>query len=654
MSFEALVAAALLLLALFPLRHHPQLGRSRAVLVIVAAGLVGSVAVGWTIVRNLDRIVEEQDVRNRPIQLAGEGYVSSGTCQSCHPEQYASWKGSYHPRMTQVATPQAVVAPFAGVELESRGKKYRLGHAEDEFWVEMDDPENGAGRGPVRRRIVLTTGSHHEQDYWFETGQGRRIGRLPFVYRIPEQQWIPDVSVLLTPPDSPIPFGNWHKNCTQCHVTRGRPRIHGPAQVDTTVGEFGIACEACHGPGERHVRANRDPRRRYEFYGGSRPDRTIVNPRRLSARLSSHVCGQCHGLSFITRDYEREYAKDGWRYRPGRDLEETRRLRPDAQELAAQSRCNSSTECPGTSFWADGMIRVSGREHNGLIESPCYRGGDFSCLSCHTMHRPTDDPRSLKQWADDQLTLGMDSNQACLQCHPQFEGHKRLTDHTHHQPDSTGSSCYNCHMPHTTWGLLKAIRSHQIDSPTVTSSLQTGRPNACNLCHLDKTLAWTSDHLEAWHLIPGPRLTADQRSIAASVLWILSGDAGQRALVAWSMGWHAAQQVSGSHWMGPYLAQLLEDPYDAVRFAAYRSLRQLPEFSETAGRDSEFHYSFVGSPDHRRTVRERAFEIWGSTKPAGQEHFATEMLVEARGVLKESAFRRLLEQRDDRRMHLNE
>ena len=76
---------------------------------------------------------------------------------------------------------------------------------------------------------------------------------------------------------------------------------------------------------------------------------------------------------------------------------------------------------------------------------------------------------------------------------------------------------------------------------------------------------------------PGPRLTNDQRCIAVFILWILSGDAGQRALVAWSMGWQSAQQASGSHWMGSYFAQLLEDPYDAVRFAAYRSLRQLPD-----------------------------------------------------------------------------
>ena len=48
-------------------------------------------------------------------------------------------------------------------------------------------------------------------------------------------------------------------------------------------------------------------------------------------------------------------------------------------------------------------------------------------------------------------------------------------------------------MTATTYGLVKAIRSHLIDSPTVESSLTTGRPNACNLCHLDRTLDWTAD-----------------------------------------------------------------------------------------------------------------------------------------------------------------
>ena len=122
------------------------------------------------------------------------------------------------------------------------------------------------------------------------------------------------------------------------------------------------------------------------------------------------------------------------------------------------------TELMRMSFWADGMIRVSGREFNGLSDSACYQRGELSCLSCHSLHKTDDDPRPLVEWADDQLGVGMNGNDACLQCH---ESNRYDSKHTHHQPHSSGSRCYNCHMPHTTYGLLKAIRSHQISSPEI-------------------------------------------------------------------------------------------------------------------------------------------------------------------------------------------
>ena len=106
-------------------------------------------------------------------------------------------------------------------------------------------------------------------------------------------------------------------------------------------------------------------------------------------------------------------------------------------------------------------------------------------------------------------------------------------------------------MPYTTYGLLKAIRSHQVDSPDVTASVETGRPNACNQCHLDKSLGWAAAELETRYGIAPPELSRDQREVAAGVLWALEGDAGQRALAAWSFGWEPAREASGSDWMGP-------------------------------------------------------------------------------------------------------
>jgi hypothetical protein len=189
------------------------------------------------------------------------------------------------------------------------------------------------------------------------------------------------------------------------------------------------------------------------------------------------------------------------------------------------------------------------------------------------MHVPADEERAIDEWADDQLAPRARGDEACLQCHRAGPDSRRplAANHTRHREGSAGSACYNCHMPYTTYGLLKTIRSHQISSPSVQATLDTGRPNACNLCHLDKTLAWTATYLETWYGVTPPPLGDDERSVAASLLALLKGDAGQRAIVAQSMGWPAAQQASGSGWLTPYLALTARDSYDARSARCRRS-----------------------------------------------------------------------------------
>ena len=61
-------------------------------------------------------------------------------------------------------------------------------------------------------------------------------------------------------------------------------------------------------------------------------------------------------------------------------------------------------------FWDDGMVRVTGRELNGVMASPCSKGGDFSCLSCHAMHPEKTDAASIAAWRDHQMKPGMRGN----------------------------------------------------------------------------------------------------------------------------------------------------------------------------------------------------------------------------------------------------
>jgi predicted CXXCH cytochrome family protein len=573
----ALVGAAVVVLLI----------RSRAVSTILAAAtLVASTAAGHALwAARAVRQQESRDAQRVPATVLGD-YTSSDPCRACHPSEYASWHRSFHRTMTQRATAAAVRAPFAGETLvDGDGRSYHLRRNGDELWVDI------SGQGA--KRIVMMTGSHHMQAFWLPGERGNEAVEFPFTYLFADQRWVPRRDVFLIGPEYSKAPSTWNRICVECHVTSGQPRIGPDGVPDSRVVELGIACEACHGPAARHVAANQSPWRRTGLHASAAPDETIVNPSRLSPQRSAEVCGQCHGIACSPKDW----LQNGIGYRPGQPLRDKKQI----LQLASLGNSNCRQQIAddasfaASRYWRDGMVRVSGREYNGLVESPCWKGGELTCLSCHSMH--DSDPN----W---QLAKDADSNAACVKCHRAIG--EKLEAHTHHSASSTGSLCYNCHMPHTTYGLLRAMRSHQISVPRVQDTLATERPNACNLCHLDRTMAWTAGALQRWYGTPVPPLTSEQRTVAASVLDVARGEAGVRALTAWSMGWDAAQTTSGSDWMAPLLIELLDDEYPAIRSIAYQSLRRINGFAD-------FQYDYVADQESRwaaqRAARKRAATI---------------------------------------------
>ena len=92
--------------------------------------------------------------------------------------------------------------------------------------------------------------------------------------------------------------------------------------------------------------------------------------------------------------------KDGLPYRPGDELSATRFVVQPIRHMDSPQMKRIQADDPQfveDHFWSDGMVRVSGREYNGLIDSPCFKDATddkrtMSCFSCHTMHKPSDDP----------------------------------------------------------------------------------------------------------------------------------------------------------------------------------------------------------------------------------------------------------------------
>lgn len=633
MSAELILFAVALLAAALPFLIGT--GRSRGWLAWSLTLTIATVATAAAY--RFDERPDDADNLDLPRRERHNGFVSSRACKSCHPGEYRSWHESYHRTMTQSVSRETVLANFDDVHLESRGRTYHLTRDEDGFWAEMVDPAydldqlkqnkpmlEGDDLPHVRKKIVMSTGSHNQQTYWVPLDGDRTLFQLPWSWIIAEQRWIPREDAFLTAPSDERTPAVWNGLCIRCHSTAGRPEVNPlTKEMDSEVADLGIACEACHGPGQEHIDANRDPIRRYKMRFLGEGDTTIVQPAKLPHDLSSMVCGQCH--SFHKMRDRQGWLRRGDLFRAGDDIRETRKI----------AGRDTYANLNHSEFWPDGTYRVGGREFNGLLDSACYKRGELSCLSCHSMH--DSDPV-------DQLSEGMRENEACLQCHDGYRADP--TAHTHHPADSRGSNCYNCHMPHTTYALFKSIRSHTIDSPDIVRSVRHGRPNACNLCHLDKTMGWTRDKLAEWYgQVPLP-LSHDEETIAASVLWLLKGDAGQRMHMAWHYGWRPAQEASGNEWMGPYLAQLLDDPYGALRHVTYVSLRTLPGFAD-------FDYDFIGPPRHRRDSAALALQRWRSL-PRSTDPQPDEVLIGPDGALDRSIYDRLLARRDDRPIRINE
>lgn len=512
-------------------------------------------------------------------QRIDAGYVSSNKCAACHPNEHHSWHASYHRTMTQAATPENVVAPFDNVTLETAGQTATLKQSGDEFWVNTVDQsweqekftawaktreDNGpdpfdSDQDPPRvdAQVVMTTGSHHFQAYWIKGKEGRELWQFPWRYHIAEKRWVHRKDVFLTPPEwrPGMWFRVWNSQCIYCHSTGPFPGedLATGVMEETKVTELGIACEACHGPAEDHVAFHEAT----SLNGTAHGDRVdpIINPTKLSHKASSQICGSCHS-HFNHSDPE--LSVHGPRFRPGKNLFHFGHLEspPSSPEIL-------------TRFWGDGANRSGGREFSGMSTSKCYTLGEMSCTSCHSMHQSN---------PNDQLSEAGLSAEACLQCHEEYRDEKSLTAHTHHLADSSGSDCYNCHMPHTNYALYKAIRSHRVDVPKVVPLESNARPNACNLCHLDQTQQWTAEYLEEWFDIQSPPLSTDDKKYAVGPLWALKGDAGQRVIMAWHLGWQSAREASGTVWMQWLIAQLMKDPYAAVRWIAFDSMRKDTRF----------------------------------------------------------------------------
>jgi predicted CXXCH cytochrome family protein len=569
-------------------------------LFFLAALLAAPVAIPLVLLLGHDPARHEA---TKPLIHREQDFVGPATCQRCHPDQHASWARTFHATMTQRAEPGAVVGGFDGQEVELHGQRARPHRDGDRFL--MDVPAKGGRRSA---EVVLAVGSRRYQQYFerVERSRGQVLRRLPLVWHIGARRWlhINDVFLGVDDDDWDLHTSVWDQNCVFCHNTAPMPGLRTPRGTvrksdeltfDPHVASLGISCESCHGPGRAHVARYESPLVRYRDQLATGNDAAIVHPKKLDQAASVSLCGQCHGQRLPNpRDRVWTYLESGPSFRAGDRL--TDHVTPIAPD----------TDFPGDDprgfamrFWADATPRLTAYEYQGVVGSPCYQRGPMTCLSCHVMHGG--DVRG-------QIEPEMRGDRACLQCHQEIGRDVRA--HTKHDPAGSGSRCLDCHMPRVVYGILDVHRSHKIEVPDPRRDAEAGRPNACTLCHLDRSPLWAASEMRRlW----GDRYQAPQRrqdgaplELPDSLASLYAGDAVQRVVFAKHAAWEAAPIAAADKaFLRVGLLATLLDAYPSLRWTAQQGLMALERALPTAAGDELAAWRHDGPTEARQAAAHR-------------------------------------------------
>ena len=392
------------------------------------------------------------------------GYVGAEACGKCHVAINHQWAESLHSKMLQPATEKSVKGVFVQDKVVLRGSPYLLKHRNGKYYVTESDL---TGK-PWEHLVEYTLGNRRIQHYLTTLPDGRII-LIPSTWDIVRKKWFHNVDIDNPEEASGANIQVWNKSCYFCHVS-GEKKNFDPDDVryHTTWQDFGINCERCHGPGSEHV-ARASSTTVMDAATRALVNDTIVNPARLDPTRSTMICAQCHSF----RDIYVDGFKAGANYY-------------DFFQPVMEYRLPASED---PAYWPDGRPRWFSNDAFGLWQSECFLKGGATCVTCHSQPHNSNVDRNPQ--------LRPENNALCARCHTAISAN--ISGHTHHAPNSSGSSCIECHMPATVISINARMRDHSMSVPVPENTIQHGIPNACSLCHHDRDAEWALRQMNAWY-----------------------------------------------------------------------------------------------------------------------------------------------------------
>jgi hypothetical protein len=421
-----------------------------------------------------------------PSTIQRQDYVGPEVCGGCHAEEYAAWRQSLHRVMNARADePGTVIGDFATSLAYADG---RVTFARESGAFVMTVAKQGH---TIKYRVTRTIGRRGLQEYvGIADGRTEEV-RLPFAWWPRAGGWFPqpyfdpwlggevgfDAYAEVTEP--------WAERCPWCHST------------------YPFAQRIARASAPRHLGHGLE--QLFEAPAGSS---RLAVAEQVTIGISCESChlgGRAHADGAAIR-----FVPEGAPRRPGSPVlpatfADQRRDADVVDAVCAQCHSGPSPRL------ADGTALRNSSEALDLAASPC-RG--IRCTDCHDPHRADargDEARSVA---------------ACTRCHDRLAATDAARMHA--GPGHGGATCLDCHMPRLVMGIDRFVRTHRISSPGDARLIGEETPNACNLCHLDRTLRWTVDALrDGWDVRIAPRGRLEE---PAGERWLASASPALRIL----------------------------------------------------------------------------------------------------------------------------
>lgn len=458
------------------------------------------------------------------------------TCAACHQQEFSTWHQNAHRKTVRKATIENVRGDFsAGNNLDLAGVKAEMTGDGENFFVKI---------GVDSYRIEAIVGVEHLEQYVAE--KDGEFYSLPIAYDLKEKRWtnLNETGFEKKTADFSAHLKNWKTDCAACHQSGANDLSNGFSDV-------GISCAACHGNAAEHLESKNSLWARIGFATESK----IVNPQKLSSDAAMMVCAQCHARDSNEPPKFDEFA--------------------DEKRLDTLVSAHRQADSDSEKYWADGSNKFSGNEFQAIVRSVCYAqskagghgiaGEKINCASCHSLHETDDElPQSEKSF-----------DQSCVNCHTQYADDAAIVEHTKHPLDSEASRCASCHQPETVYERMRFTRTHEISVPNPMLTVKEQMPNACNLCHTDKSVNWaiaSSKKLWSERFSDGKVSTDKQFDQPESARLMSSNDAFLRALAADSL-----QKHSDSNRSAPFSSAAFQtEPSPLVNYFIRAALQPTP------------------------------------------------------------------------------